>query len=146
MPTTNTPPLYEASMVPALHKIQDEYGYLQRDAMVKYSQDSGIPLHRLQAVASFFPFFRFEAPARVTLRVCRDMACHMAGAPKIMEELRAMSSDQFGVEGVSCLGRCDRQPAAFVAIAGQHHERYYLGRTSAQLKEIVEACLRNAPP
>ncbi len=133
-------------MVPALHRIQDEFGYLQREAMVKYSQESGIPLHRLQAVASFFPFFRFEAPPRVTLRVCRDMACHVAGADKIMEELRGMTNDQFGVEGVSCLGRCDRQPAAFVAIAGSHHERYYLGRTAAQLKEIVEACLRNAPP
>ena len=35
----------------------------------------------------------------------------------------ALTGENFGVEGVSCLGRCDRQPAAFVAIAGSHHER-----------------------
>ena len=144
--SSTAPALYTATLVPALHRIQDEFGYLKREAMLQLSQDSGQPLHRLQAVASFFPLFRLTPPPRVTLRVCRDMACHVAGAVGIIQELKGMAGENFAVEGVSCLGRCDRQPATFVQILGVHHERYYLGRTAAQLKEIVEACLRNAPP
>ena len=143
---SSTPPLYAAALIPALHHIQDEFGYLNREAMVRWAKDAGVPLHRLQAVASFFPFFRFAKPPRVTLRVCRDMACHVAGAVPIMKELESLAGENFAVEGVSCLGRCDRQPATFVAMLGSHHERYYLGRTAAQLKQIVEACLNNAPP
>ena len=49
------PPPYEARIVPALHRIQHKYGYLKSEELKRFSAESGIPLYRLQAVASFFP-------------------------------------------------------------------------------------------
>src|SRR4051794_40581013 len=108
-------PTYRPVILPELQRIQREHGFLDRAAMERFAKASGIPLHRLNAVASFFPHFRSAPPAKVTLHVCRDMACHLAGSGEIIRELRAMASQsapgEVEVHGVSCLGRCDRPPA-----------------------------------
>src|SRR5436309_272028 len=132
------------ALISALQRIQDQFGYLKRDALEQYTAESGVPLYRLHSVASFFPHFRLAPPPPVTIRVCRDMACHLAGSRKIITDLTAAAQSREGqvaVQGVSCLGRCDRAPAACVALAGSGHERYYVGRTTEDLKQIARACL-----
>ena len=143
---SNQPQYYEGSLLPALLDIQRRHGYLEEGALRRYAQKSGVPLHRLQAVGSFFPHFRLAAPAKVTVRICRDMACHMAGSAEMIAKLRSLNPGQVTVQGASCLGRCDRAPAACVALTGVEHEQYYLGRTFDELKQIVEACVAGAPP
>lgn len=139
---------YRAALVPALQQIQDQFGHLDRKALEEYAERSGTPLYRLQEVASFFPHFHLVPPAKVTLRVCRDMACHMAGSAEMLRDLQSGAEAGAGiaVEGVSCLGRCDRAPAACVAVAGQHEEHYCLGRTAAELQDIASACLQGRAP
>jgi NADH:ubiquinone oxidoreductase subunit F (NADH-binding)/NADH:ubiquinone oxidoreductase subunit E len=138
-------PTYQVRILPELQRVQREYGYLEPSALERFSTSSGIPLYRLHAVASFFPHFRRTPPPRVTLRVCRDMACHMNGSGKMLAELAALNSDGLvEVEGVSCLGRCDQAPAACMAVhhagGGQGHEseRYFHADSFEQLKTLVE--------
>src|SRR5690349_20366798 len=109
-------PLYEPVLVPALHEIQHKYGFLKREAVEEFSRESGIPLPRIHAVASFFPHFAVAPPKKVVLRICRDMACCMAGSGKMLQALQSQNSADVAVEGVSCLGRCDRAPAACVTL------------------------------
>jgi NADH:ubiquinone oxidoreductase subunit F (NADH-binding)/NADH:ubiquinone oxidoreductase subunit E len=137
---------YSPVLVPALHRIQHQFGYLKKEALEEFSKESGVPLYRLQAVASFFPHFLLTPPKKVVLKVCRDMSCHLAGANKMLRELGALDSEHVAIEGASCLGRCDRAPAACVALQGSEHERYYLGRSADELKTIVAESLKGAPP
>ena len=134
-----------AQLIPALQRIQQQFGYLKREALQQFSDESGVPLYRLHSVASFFPHFQLTPPKPVCLRVCRDMACNMAGAGKMLGELRNACGEHVAVDGVSCLGRCDRAPAACVAITGSEHEYYYLGKSAAELKEIATDWLRGQP-
>ena len=69
----------------------------------------------------------------------------MAGSGKMLRELAAIGGEHVAVEGVSCLGRCDRAPAACVAVTGAEHEYYYLGRSAAELKAIAASWLRGDP-
>jgi NADH:ubiquinone oxidoreductase subunit F (NADH-binding)/NADH:ubiquinone oxidoreductase subunit E len=140
------PPDYQTQIVPALRKIQKQFGYLTPEALRGFSLKSKIPLYQLQAVASFFPHFRLSPPSTVTVSVCRDMACHLAGSARILAELKKLHGEKVCVEGVSCLGRCDRPPAAFVSIHKSDDEMYYLGRSAAQIESIVKACLAGNPP
>jgi NADH:ubiquinone oxidoreductase subunit F (NADH-binding)/NADH:ubiquinone oxidoreductase subunit E len=147
-------------ILPELRRIQGRYGYLNRDELKRFSRESGIPLYQLQEVASFFPHLRLSPPPAVTVSVCRDMACHLAGATSALEQL---ASEGVSVEGVSCLGRCDRAPAVRISLnqtvnqtpkqtvnrvpgsgtAGnsQVHEFYCLGRETGEIKRMVSACL-----
>jgi NADH:ubiquinone oxidoreductase subunit F (NADH-binding)/NADH:ubiquinone oxidoreductase subunit E len=146
MSATTLPPDYSARLVPALQRIQHEFGYLKREGLEETAHVLDVPLYRLQAVASFFPHFRLSPPKKITLNVCRDMACHLAGAATMMEELKSLAGENVEIKGVSCVGRCDRAPAACVAIAGVEHDSYYLGRSSAELRKIVESHLTGEVP
>ena len=134
-----------ATLIPALQRIQHQFGYLKREALQEFSKESGVPLYRLHTVASFFPHFQLTPPKTVTLRVCRDMACRMAGSGKMLRELQSVAGTNIAVQGVSCLGRCDRAPAACVSVTGAEHDSYYLGRSAAELKQIAEDWLRGEP-
>lgn len=114
-------PLYENTIVPALHHIQAKHGYLEPEEMKRFSIESAIPLHRLHEVASFFPHFRFTKPPKVTIQVCRDMACRMAGSGKMLKDLAKLVGPDMAVEGVSCQGRCDRAPAVCFTLAKADH-------------------------
>ena len=137
---------YEAVLVPALLEIQQKHGFLKREALEEYSRQADVPLHRLQEVASFFPHFKLTPPPKVVMRICRDMACAMAGSRDILSKLQALHHADAAVEGVSCLGRCDRAPAACVSMPGIEHESYYLGRSEADLQRVLESCLSGTAP
>lgn len=140
------PTSYTPMLVPALHRIQHQFGYLKREALEEFSKASGVPLYRLQAVASFFPHFQLTPPKKVVVKVCRDMSCCLAGSGKMMQELNGLTSDLVGIEGASCLGRCDRAPAACIAIQGSEHESYYLGKSTAELRDIIGKTLKGESP
>jgi NADH:ubiquinone oxidoreductase subunit F (NADH-binding)/NADH:ubiquinone oxidoreductase subunit E len=146
MSAITSPPDYKARIVPALHRIQHEFGYLKREGLEEAADDLGVPLHRLQAVASFFPHFNLVAPKKIVVSICRDMACHLSGTKETIEQLRKVVGENVEVKGVSCLGRCDRAPAACVFTAGAEHDHYYLGRSTEQLRGIVAAHLSGEVP
>ncbi|MDB6146521.1 MAG: nqo, partial [Spartobacteria bacterium] len=137
---------YSPTLVPALHRIQQQFGYLKPEALQEFSKETGVPQYRLHAVASFFPHFLLTQPKKVVLRVCRDLSCHLAGSGKILRELSALSSEHVAIEGTSCLGRCDRAPAACLSMQGSEHERYYLARSADELKAIVASGVKGDPP
>ncbi|MGH8094564.1 MAG: NAD(P)H-dependent oxidoreductase subunit E [Chthoniobacterales bacterium] len=137
---------YSPVLVPALHRIQRQFGYLKPEALEEFSKESGTPLYRLQAVASFFPHFLLTPPKRVVLQICRDLSCHLAGSNKMLQQLNGLTSESVAVQGTSCLGRCDRAPAACLSVLGSEHEHYYLARSSDDLKAIVAATLKGVPP
>jgi NADH:ubiquinone oxidoreductase subunit F (NADH-binding)/NADH:ubiquinone oxidoreductase subunit E len=147
MSPSAVPSYYNAVLIPALQQIQHAFGYLKREALERYSQESGVPLYRLQAVASFFPHFQLTPQSPITLRVCRDMACCLAGSGTTLRELETVFAGKpVSVKGVSCLGRCDRAPAACVSVAGSEHEHYYLGRSVDELKQIADRYLHKELP
>ena len=102
-----------------------------------------MPLYRLQAVASFFPHFHLTPPKKITVRVCRDMSCHLAGSHQMINDLRASLGPEFAIEGASCVGRCDRPPAACVSIVGHHEEHYFLGRSTEDIKRLATAAAQS---
>src|SRR5438105_13487146 len=130
---------YSPVLLPALHRIQQQFGYLKQEALEEFSRQTGVPRYRLQAVASFFPHFLLTRAKKVVLRICRDLSCNLAGSGKLVRELDALTSEHVTVEGTSCLGRCDRAPAACLSAQGSEAEDYYLGRSANELKAIVAA-------
>jgi NADH:ubiquinone oxidoreductase subunit F (NADH-binding)/NADH:ubiquinone oxidoreductase subunit E len=102
-------------IVQELHKLQTKHGFLPRQELVALGERLAVPLYRIQEVVSFFPHYRTEKPPEVEVHVCQDMACHLRGSAKLIAELQASlegTASEIRVCGVSCLGRCDRAPAA----------------------------------
>jgi NADH:ubiquinone oxidoreductase subunit F (NADH-binding)/NADH:ubiquinone oxidoreductase subunit E len=101
-------------LIDALEEQQHERGWLDREGLEALAERLRVPLYRLEELVSFYPHFRREPPKRVTLRVCRDVACFMAGSSEHRARLEALCARHADVEhlAASCLGRCDTAPAA----------------------------------
>jgi formate dehydrogenase beta subunit len=137
-------------LVQQLRAIQERCGYLPVPELERLAERTSTPLHRVHEVVTFFPHFRLEPPAPVEVFVCRDLACHLRGAPEFAERLRAVAGELGGdarvkVQTVSCLGRCDRAPAALVVLhkAGEPEAARILhnppaGDPEPHLREIIK--------
>ena len=142
--------------VPKLRAIQERLGYLPKDEVEAFARESGVPLHRLHEVISFFPHFRLEPPPEVEVLVCRDLACHLRGAPVILESLRSWALERgksVHVTSASCLGRCDQAPAAIVELfkPGRHDRIVEISGTPSKaplvrIQEVVSAHVEGREP
>jgi NADH:ubiquinone oxidoreductase subunit F (NADH-binding)/NADH:ubiquinone oxidoreductase subunit E len=104
------------SLIPALNAIQERLGWLPREELVALSRDVRRPLYEIEGLVSFYPHFRTEPPARVTLRACHDLSCWLQGADQRIAALRERygADAEIEVAEASCLGRCDTPPAVAV--------------------------------
>ena len=129
------------SLIPALQRIQEEYGYLPSEILFELSNRTGIPASRIYGVATFYEQFYLEPHGRHTIKCCRGTACHVKGGTNIAEAVRracgvepGQTTDdmRFTFETVACLGTCFLAPAMMV-------DRDYYGHLTAnKVKSIIE--------
>lgn len=104
-------------LIHELERLQQEHGHLTDDLLRELAHSLATPLYRLQELVSFYPHFRNTPPAAVTVSVCRDMSCHLAGSDGLAGRLAAAigtGNADVEVEEVSCLGCCELAPAVRV--------------------------------
>ena len=110
-------------LIPILQDIQERFGYLPKEAMFEVSKFLGIPESRVYAVASFYAQFRFTPIGKNTVMVCRGTACHVKGAPRILDEFKrelgideneTTEDKEYTLETVACLGCCALAPCAMI--------------------------------
>lgn len=106
-------------LIPVLQKIQDEFGYLSEEAMLFVAKALKIPESSVHGVATFYAQFRFTPKGRNHIMLCRGTACHVKGAPRILEEIEnqllikegTTSHDlEYSIESVACIGACSLAP------------------------------------
>jgi NADH:ubiquinone oxidoreductase subunit F (NADH-binding)/NADH:ubiquinone oxidoreductase subunit E len=131
-------------IVQELRQIQERCGYLPEEEMRDLAGRLNVPLHRVHEVASFYPLYRLTPPPAVSVKVCRDMACHLQGAPRLQQSLEAygreLGGSQVEVCGVSCLGQCDKPVAVLV---NDHH--VYRGLSEDELRARMRTSLAHEP-
>ena len=117
-----------SSLIPILQDIQEEYRYLPREALQRVAELLDIPLIDVFGVATFYRSFTLEPRGKHCLTVCLGTACHVHGAPKILEKAAdkigvgpgETSEDmRFSLETVNCLGCCALGPV--MVVDGEYH-------------------------
>jgi NADH:ubiquinone oxidoreductase subunit F (NADH-binding)/NADH:ubiquinone oxidoreductase subunit E len=131
-------------IIQKLYAIQNRCGYLPADELRALAQQRNVPLHRLHEVASYFPHFRLQPPPPMDIRVCRDMVCHLRGAPELRRHLEALAADlglaPGAVGGVSCLGQCDSAPNV-VSV----NDHIYWGFSDSDIRQRLQAAVAGEP-
>lgn len=111
------------AVIPILQRVQDVYGWLPPEAMRLISKRRRVPITKLYGVATFYAQFYLAPRGRHRIRVCDGTACHIKGAPQIIEALTQELGIQPGettpdgavtFEVVYCLGSCGLAPVAYV--------------------------------
>jgi formate dehydrogenase beta subunit len=132
-------------LIEHLHKIQDRYGCLEARHLVALAAEMNMAMAEVYEVATFYHHFDVikegdTLPPAITVRVCDSIACELAGAHKLLEQLPAMLGPAVRILHAPCLGRCDTAP---VAVVGQNPIPQ---ATAERVKEAVEAGELKHPP
>ena len=124
----------------ALQDIQEEYRYLPEEAMQRVSEVLDVPLIEVFRLANFYKAFSLKPRGRHLITVCEGTACHVQGAPRLVEELltqlkveagETTADGEFTVETVNCVGACALAPV--IIIDGQYHDHV----TAGKLRELL---------
>lgn len=112
-------PLLRDLLIEYLHRVQDSYGFISADHLAALAEAMKLSRAEVYEVATFYHHFDVVRegempPPPLTVRVCDSIACEMAGAKDLLDELRAALDDQVRVQAVPCVGRCECAPVAVV--------------------------------
>ncbi|MVZ66772.1 NADH-quinone oxidoreductase subunit NuoE [Sphingobacterium sp. DK4209] len=109
----------KSALLPILHLVQEEYGWLSVDAMDKVALFLNIQPIEVYEVATFYTMFLLQPQGKYLLEVCRTGPCCLVGAEKIMthienklgvKEGEVTSDGLFSWRGVECLAACGFGP------------------------------------
>ena len=110
-------------LIPLLQSVQEKFGYLPQESMEEIAKFIGVPGSSVFAVATFYAQFRFSPRGRKHIMVCRGTACHVNGAPRVLEDIEEQlgikegetSEDlEYSLETVACIGACSLAPCVMV--------------------------------
>ena len=110
-------------LLPALHEIQDELGYVPAEAVPAVAEAFNISRAEVHGVISFYHLFRTTPPGRSTLYLCRAEACQAMGARALekhtMDRLgigfhETTADGRISLEPIFCLGNCACSPAVMI--------------------------------
>jgi len=129
------------SLIMILHRVQEEYGYIPKEAITELAKILNISEGKIFGVVTFYHFFKLNKPGEHVISVCTGTACYLKGAGEILDELKkllkidvgqATADGKFSLEEVRCLGCCGLAPV--ISIGEQ-----VFGRVEPkQLKDILQ--------
>lgn len=130
------------SLIPILQEVQEQLGYIPRDAVTRIAQHLNLPASKVYGVATFYNQFRFQPKGRYHVMLCRGTACHVKGSAKLLDTVRqalklepgSTSRDGlFSLEVVACMGACGLAPV--ININGEFHAKC----TPRKVVKLIEA-------
>ncbi|TCD02832.1 NADH-quinone oxidoreductase subunit NuoE family protein [Pedobacter psychroterrae] len=110
---------HKSALLPILHEVQAELGWLSPDAMDKVASFLTIQPIEVYEVASFYSMYFLKPQGKFVLEVCRTGPCCLVGAEKLMDHLEQRLGVKEGVvtpdglfswRGVECLAACGYGP------------------------------------
>lgn len=113
----------EGALLPILHAIQHEFGYVPQAALPVIAQDLNLSKAEVHGVMSFYHDFRENPAGQHVLKLCRAEACKSVGADRVADHAQktlgiewheTTKDGKVTLEPVFCLGLCACAPAAMV--------------------------------
>lgn len=120
----------EGPLLPILHEIQAEFGYVPQDALPVIARELNLSRAEVHGVVTFYHDYRNHPAGRHVLKLCRAEACQSMGGDRLAGRVKELLGIDFHqttsdgavtLEPVYCLGLCSTAPAAM--LDGEVHGR-----------------------
>ena len=128
-------------LIPILQEVQEEVGYLSKEAMAEVGRRLSLPVSKIYGVATFYNQFRFQPHGKVHIQVCRGTACHVKGSARVLDVIKqtlkieagqTTRDGMFSLEVVACIGACGLAPV--ITVNGEFHA----GVTPDSVRKIIK--------
>ncbi|MDP3176990.1 MAG: NAD(P)H-dependent oxidoreductase subunit E [Spirochaetaceae bacterium] len=111
------------SLIMMLHRIQEEFSFIPREAAERLSLLVGLPLAKIYGVITFYHFFKTTRPGKNRIAICLGTACYLRGAQDLIDEAESILNIKgeevtddglFSIDAVRCLGCCGLAPVLMI--------------------------------
>lgn len=132
-----------SAIIPVLTIVQEELGYLSREAMDASADYLEIPRIAAYEVATFYSMFRLEPGGKHVVSLCTNVSCMMAGS----EELKKWFKDELGIEPgqtskdgrvtlkeVECMAACGGAP--MLEVDKKYHENLTVEKMADLIRDL----------
>lgn len=133
--------LPRSAILNALHRVQDELGWVPPEAQAEVADLFGMPAAEVESLVTFYSMYHRRPVGRYVLKVCRSISCYLRGSDSITEHLRqrlGISLGQTTPDGLftllegECLAACGGAPAL------QVNDRYFENATPENVDALLE--------
>ncbi len=133
----------KSALLPILHLVQAEYGWLSSAAMDKVAEYLHIQDIEVYEVATFYSMYFLRPQGKYVLEVCRTGPCCLVGAEKIMDHIEqklgvkegdVTPDGLFSWRGVECLAACGYAPVLQI---GPEYT-FYENLTNESVDKLIE--------
>jgi len=130
-----------SAIIGILQDLQEVENYLPQEALEYLSDKISMPLAKIYRIATFYNAFSLTPRGKYRLSVCLGTACHVRGAPRVLDRIKMllgievgeMTKDGlFSLETVNCLGACAMGPIVVVG------DDYYGQMTPAKVAPTMK--------
>ncbi len=128
---THYPVSKRSAVLPVLHLLQEHFRFISEEGVAWTATKLGLEPIQVLEVVTFYPGFRQSAPGKVHIRVCRTLACAMAGSYELLEKfceasgidrsainhhhpIGVSSDGKYSIEFVECLASCGTAPVCLI--------------------------------
>jgi NADH-quinone oxidoreductase subunit E len=128
--------------LPVLYLAQQEFGYLNHEAIEYVAKLMGQPPARVHGVVSFYTMLNMKPLGRHHIQLCRTLPCALRGATKITRFLKktlgievgeTTPDGRFTFSEVECLASCGTGPMM------QVNDDYYENLSEEKITEILQS-------
>jgi NADH:ubiquinone oxidoreductase subunit E len=113
----------KAELIPILHEINRELGYISDEAIIELSEGMNIPSSHIYSVTTFYRMLATEPHGRHVIQFCESAPCHVAGGHQVWQKLQnelgiikgeTSDDDKWTLLTTSCLGLCGVGPVMVI--------------------------------
>jgi NADH-quinone oxidoreductase subunit E len=116
-------PVSRSALLPLLHLVQSQDGYLSDDGIAECAQLLGLTKAEVASVATFYTMYKRAPLGRHLVSVCTNFSCKVRGAQDVYERLvsklgvghnETTPDGTFTLEHAECLGNCEGAPVVSI--------------------------------
>jgi NADH:ubiquinone oxidoreductase subunit F (NADH-binding)/NADH:ubiquinone oxidoreductase subunit E len=105
---------HRSEIVMVLRALHAEHGLLTPHLISEVARELRLPESHIHGIATFYSMLTTPAPSGKTIRICDGPYCMMRGARDLLSQIPSQLDGSWTITRTSCLGLCDRAPAALV--------------------------------
>lgn len=134
-------PTEQALLLPLLHALQEERGWISLETMKEAAAYLHLPLMKVREVVSFYTMYNKRPVGKAHIQICSNISCWLKGADHLIhcaEEKLGIKCGETSADGkftlseVECLGACGTAPAL------QMNEEYFENLSPEKLHGLIE--------
>lgn len=140
----------QRELIHMLHDTQEKFGYIPAHSISQISRELKISESEIFGVLTFYKAFALKPRGKHLITICLGTACHVRGAPMILDEFErklgieageTTEDNLFTLETVNCVGACALGPIAITD--GDYHGQMKTREVDEIIKKLKQEKSKN---